>query len=51
MAEPWVVHNIGAGVKWENTLFDYKIEAHFRYPANAGINAKQAKVQTKTPSI
>jgi len=34
MGEPWVVHNIGAGVKWENTLFDYKIEAHFRYPAN-----------------
>jgi uncharacterized protein YijF (DUF1287 family) len=33
MSEPWVVHNIGAGVKWENTLFDYKIEAHFRYPA------------------
>ena len=33
MSEPWVVHNIGAGVKWENILFDYKIEAHFRYPA------------------
>lgn len=31
-SEPWVVHNIGAGVKWENILFDYKIEAHFRYP-------------------
>ena len=31
--EPWVVHNIGAGVKWEDALFDYKIEAHFRYPA------------------
>lgn len=30
--EAWVVHNIGAGVKWENTLFDYKVEAHFRYP-------------------
>jgi len=33
MGEPWVVHNIGAGVKWENILFDYKVEAHFRYPA------------------
>jgi len=32
MSEPWVVHNIGSGVKWENILFDYKIEAHFRYP-------------------
>lgn len=32
MSEPWVVHNIGAGVKWENILFDYKIEGHFRYP-------------------
>ncbi len=33
--EPWVVHNMGAGVKWENVLFDFKIVAHFRYPANA----------------
>ena len=33
MSEPWAVHNIGAGVKWENILFDYKIEGHFRYPA------------------
>lgn len=31
--EAWVVHNMGAGVKWEGVLFDYKIEAHFRYPA------------------
>ena len=30
--EAWVVHNLGAGVKWENVLFDFKIEAHFRYP-------------------
>jgi uncharacterized protein YijF (DUF1287 family) len=30
--EAWVVHNMGAGVKWEGVLFDYKIEAHFRYP-------------------
>lgn len=32
MAEPWVVHNIGTGVKWENILFEYKIDAHFRFP-------------------
>jgi len=31
--ESWVVHNMGAGVKWEGVLFDYKIEAHFRYPS------------------
>ena len=31
--EAWVVHNLGAGVKWEGVLFDYKIDAHFRYPA------------------
>jgi uncharacterized protein len=34
--EAWVVHNMGAGVKWEGVLFDYKIEAHFRYPAPDG---------------
>ena len=31
--ETWVVHNMGAGVKWENILFDYPIERHFRYPS------------------
>lgn len=35
-AEPWVVHNMGAGVKWEGVLFDFKIEAHFRYPSADG---------------
>lgn len=30
--ETWVVHNMGAGVKWENVLFDFKVDAHFRYP-------------------
>jgi uncharacterized protein YijF (DUF1287 family) len=34
--EPWVVHNIGAGVKWENALFDFAIEGHFRYPSQDG---------------
>ncbi len=31
--ETWVVHNIGAGVKWEPILFDYNIDRHFRFPA------------------
>jgi len=34
--QAWVVHNMGAGMQWENVLFDYKIEAHFRYPSPAG---------------
>lgn len=34
--EPWVVHNMGAGVRWENVLFDYNIGGHFRFPAKAG---------------
>ncbi|MEX1114173.1 MAG: DUF1287 domain-containing protein [Akkermansiaceae bacterium] len=33
--EAWVVHHMGAGVKWENILFDYTIERHFRYPVEA----------------
>jgi hypothetical protein len=36
LGEAWVVHNMGGGVKWENVLFDYKIAAHFRYPAADG---------------
>lgn len=35
--EPWVVHNIGAGVKWENVLFDFNPQRHFRYPAAPGV--------------
>lgn len=31
--ENWVVHNIGSGVKWENVLFDFKVDAHIRYPS------------------
>ncbi|MES2996845.1 MAG: DUF1287 domain-containing protein [Verrucomicrobiota bacterium] len=31
--EPWVVHHLADGLKWENALFDYKIEAQLRYPA------------------
>jgi len=39
--ENWVVHNMSSGVKWENVLFDYSIEGHFRYPAETGlINSK-----------
>lgn len=34
--EAWVVHHIGGStVKWEGVLFDYRIEAHFRHPAQA----------------
>jgi uncharacterized protein len=29
--EAWVVHNVGNGVKWENCLFDYSIQRHFRF--------------------
>lgn len=29
--EPWVVHNMGAGMKWENVLFDNSIQRHFRF--------------------
>lgn len=31
--EAWVVHNMGAGMKWENILFNYPIQRHFRFPA------------------
>lgn len=34
-AEPWVVHHKDTRIKWEDVLFDYKIEAHFRYPKHA----------------
>lgn len=29
--EPWVVHNMGEGVKWENVLFDRTPQRHFRF--------------------
>jgi len=29
--EPWVVHNIGNGPVWEDKLFDYPIDGHYRY--------------------
>lgn len=34
--EAWVVHNLGAGVKWENVLLDYNIQRHFRFPTEVG---------------
>jgi uncharacterized protein YijF (DUF1287 family) len=34
--ETWVVHNMGAGVKWENVLFDYTVQRHFRFKAAEG---------------
>lgn len=30
-SEPWVVHNIGNGPVWEDKLFDYPIDGHYRY--------------------
>ncbi len=30
--EAWVVHHQDTVVKWEDVLFDFKIDAHFRYP-------------------
>lgn len=33
--ELWVVHNMGAGVKWEDVLFDFQPQRHFRFPAEA----------------
>lgn len=41
--EPWIVHNMGAGVKWENVLFDFSIQKHFRYPASAPAEMQAAK--------
>lgn len=34
--EPWVVHHKDTVVKWEDVLFDYKIDGHFRFPADSG---------------
>ena len=31
--EAWVVHHKDTVVKWEDVLFDYKIDGHFRFPA------------------
>jgi uncharacterized protein YijF (DUF1287 family) len=33
--EPWVVHNMGSGVKWENVLFENAPQRHFRFPAES----------------
>lgn len=30
--QPWVVHNLDTGIKWENALFEYNIIGHYRYP-------------------
>jgi uncharacterized protein YijF (DUF1287 family) len=30
--EPWVVHHKDTKIQWEDALFDFKIDAHFRYP-------------------
>jgi uncharacterized protein YijF (DUF1287 family) len=48
--EAWVVHNMGAGMKWQAVLFDYKIEAHFRYPAAAEAATVQATAIPPSPA-
>lgn len=30
-SKPWVVHNIGSGPVWEDCLFDFRIDGHFRF--------------------
>jgi uncharacterized protein YijF (DUF1287 family) len=35
-SEAWVIHQLGAGVKWENVLFDFKVQRHFRFPSATG---------------
>jgi len=34
--ERWVVHHKDTVVKWEDVLFDYKIDGHFRFPVESG---------------
>jgi len=29
--EPWVVHHLDEKPKWENVLFDFSIEGHYRF--------------------
>jgi len=29
--QPWVVHHLEDKVRWENVLFDFRIEGHYRY--------------------
>lgn len=29
--EKWIVHNIGGGPKWENSLLEYQVIGHYRY--------------------
>lgn len=33
--EPWVVHSLDSGPKWENVLLDYQILGHYRYSGPA----------------
>jgi uncharacterized protein YijF (DUF1287 family) len=32
--EPWVIHHLDDEVRWENVLFDFRIEGHYRYQGN-----------------
>ena len=29
--QPWIVHHLDDKLRWENVLFDFRIEGHYRY--------------------
>jgi hypothetical protein len=41
-----IVHNIGAGPKMEDVLFDWKITGHYRYfgPASRAVQAQTSSI-------
>jgi len=45
-----IVHNIGAGPKMEDVLFDWKITGHYRYfgPAGRAVQAPMSKILTRS---
>ena len=47
--EPWIVHNIGEGVKWESGLFDHQIIGHFRYAPYSHATASAAVPVERVP--
>jgi uncharacterized protein YijF (DUF1287 family) len=46
--DPWIVHNNGAGVKWESGLFDYQIIGHYRFAPHPPVTAGVAKESKET---
>lgn len=39
--EPWVVDHLPGGLKWENSLFDYKLEGQFRYSPEKSVGKNE----------